>query len=113
MRSRGPTRFCSLPHDEVIWATASFRRSNRSLNTPVIIASGISNTKTSAPTPSNLRIVLWRRPKNGCDFGNGGGACNSSIFPCCLKKNHEVEEHFLFCFVRCPPRHPLCPTPPP
>jgi hypothetical protein len=42
----------------VISVTASFRRRKRSLNTPVIIASGISNTNTSAPTPSNLMMVL-------------------------------------------------------
>jgi hypothetical protein len=51
------------------------RRINRSLKTPVIIASGINNTSTSAPTPSNLMIVLCRRPNDGCDFGNGGGTC--------------------------------------
>src|SRR5207249_9201103 len=50
----GPIKFCSLPHDDVISATASFRRRNRS---------------------RNLIIVLCRRPNNGCDLGNGGGAC--------------------------------------
>jgi hypothetical protein len=54
----GPITFCSLPHDEVMSATASFRRCNRPFKTPVIIARGISSTRTSAPTPSNLRIVL-------------------------------------------------------
>jgi len=60
-------------------ATASFRRESRSLNTPVIIISGINNTRTRAPTPSNLIIVLWRRPNDGRDFGNGGGACVSAM----------------------------------
>jgi hypothetical protein len=55
-------------------ATASLRRCSRSFNTPVIIASGINNTNTRAPTPSNFRIVLSRRRKNGCDLGKGGGA---------------------------------------
>jgi hypothetical protein len=55
-------------------ATASLRRCNRSRKTPVIIASGIRSTRTSAPTPSSLIIVLWRFPNDGCDFGNGGGA---------------------------------------
>jgi hypothetical protein len=59
-------------------ATASFRRESRSLNTPVIITSGINKTSTSAPTPSNLIIVLCRRPNDGCDFGNGGGASVSA-----------------------------------
>jgi hypothetical protein len=58
-------------------ATASFRRESRSLNTPVIITSGINNTSTSAPTSTNLIIVLCRRPNHGCDFGKGGGACVS------------------------------------
>ena len=31
-------------------------------------------TKMSPPTPKSLSIVLWRRLKNGCDFGSGGGA---------------------------------------
>src|SRR5436309_15891047 len=52
-------------HDEVISATASLRRCKRSLSTPVIIARGINNTNTSAPTPSNLMMVLWRRPNDG------------------------------------------------
>jgi hypothetical protein len=52
---------------------------NRSLNTPMIIASGINNTSTSAPTPSNLMIVLCRFPNDGCDFGNGGGGCVSAM----------------------------------
>jgi hypothetical protein len=73
----GPIRFCSLPHDDVISATASLRRRNRSLNTPLIMASGINKTNTSAPTPSSLMMVLCRRPNDGCDFGNGGGACVS------------------------------------
>ena len=34
----------------------------------------MSISKMSAPTPSNLNIVLLRRLKNGCDFGSGGGA---------------------------------------
>jgi hypothetical protein len=60
-------------------ATASFRRESRSLKTPVIITSGINNTSTSAPTPSNLIIVLCRRPNDGCDLGNGGGASVSAM----------------------------------
>jgi hypothetical protein len=60
-------------------ATASFRRESRSLKTPVIITRGINNTSTSAPTPSNLTIVLFRRANDGCDFGKGGGACVSAM----------------------------------
>jgi len=45
----------------------------------VIIINGINNTRTRAPTPSNLMIVLWRRPNDGCDFGSGGGAWISAI----------------------------------
>src|SRR5207253_10999154 len=74
MPSTGPITLCSLPHDVVISGTASLRRCNRSVNTPVIIKSGIKRMGTSAPTPSNLMIVLWRFPNEGCDFGNGGGA---------------------------------------
>lgn len=54
-------------------ATASLRRCNRSLKTPVIIVSGIKSNRTSAPTPSSLIIVLWRFPKDGWDTGSGGG----------------------------------------
>jgi len=41
------------------------------------MANGINRANTSTPTPSNLMIVWCRRPKGGCDFGNGGGACVS------------------------------------
>jgi len=27
-----------------------------------------------------LMIVLWRRPNDGCDFGNGGGGCVSAMY---------------------------------
>src|ERR1700730_9829120 len=78
--SNGPITFCSFPHDDVMSATASFRRCNRSLKTPVIIPNGISRTRTSAPTPNSLMIVLKRRVNGGCDFGNGGrGVCVSVI----------------------------------
>ena len=46
--------FWSLPHEAVMSATASFLRARRSLRTPSIMASGISKSKMSAPTPSEL-----------------------------------------------------------
>src|SRR5437868_5862816 len=64
----------SLPHDDVISSTASFRRASRSLSTPWIMTSGISITRIRAPTPKSFSIVRWRFLKNGCDFGSGGGA---------------------------------------
>jgi hypothetical protein len=38
----------------------------------MIIASGINNTSTSAPTPSNLMIVPCRRPNNGWIWATAG-----------------------------------------
>ena len=64
----------SLPHEEVMSVTASFRRWSRSFKTPSIMRSGMSMRRMSPPTPNNLNIVLERRLKNGCDFGSGGGA---------------------------------------
>ena len=88
----GPITFCSPPHDDVMSATASLRLCNRSLNTPVIIASGIRSTRTSAPTPSSLIIVLWRFPNEGWDFGNGGGAVWPSGMPrCWIRQNRSGQ----------------------
>jgi hypothetical protein len=78
----------------------------------MIIASGINNTSTSAPTPSNLMIVPCRRPNDGCDLGNGGALVDQ---PRC-----EIEHLLDFCprirqisvdfskVLPCPPTIEIC-----
>ncbi len=78
MPSTGPMMFCSLPQEAVISLTASLRRSSRSLKTPLIMASGMSITRMSAPTPKSLNSVLFRR-RNDCDFTSGGVDCISGM----------------------------------
>src|SRR6266511_5855986 len=68
MPSTGPIRFCSLPHDEVISATASLRRCKRSLSTPVIIARGISNTKHKRADPEQFDDGAMAPPKRRLRF---------------------------------------------
>src|SRR2546430_17491351 len=71
MPSTGPIRFCSLPHEEVISATASLRRCKRSLSTPVIIARGNQQHQheraypeqfdDGAVAPPKRRLRFWQR----------------------------------------------------